>query len=354
MTEDEAQASPASAAAPPSASAWAQLPEADLLAMRICDLRVAIAGSELDGRIQQVEAELAARNLVVRPRFYLGDEWFSPEDVPAVSIPFYLAHPRLKALEQKMMYEVEGGDPAWCMRLLRHECGHAIEHAYTLHKRRKRREIFGARSADYDPDTYRPHPYSKSFVLNLPRWYAQAHPDEDWAETFAVWLDPESDWRKRYRGWKALAKLEYVEEVMRELAGKAPKVSGGPLEYEASTLKSTLGSYYKKRRRLYAADAPDFYDRDLRTLFPVSDVATRRTAGAFLRRNRKRIVDCVSRWTSERKVTIELMLKRLTDRADALGLTLTRDEADVATDVTTYLATLVTNYRFTGAFKRSV
>jgi hypothetical protein len=340
--------------APPDPHAWASLPEAELLKVRICDLNLTIAGSELEPRLRQLEDELAARSLLVRPTFYLGDEWFSPEDVPAVSIPFYLAHPRLKALEQKMMYEVEGGDPAWCMRLLRHECGHAIEHAYKLHKRRKRKEVFGARSSDYDPDTYRPHPYSRSFVLNLPNWYAQAHPDEDWAETFAVWLDPSSDFRKRYRGWKAIAKLEYVDEVMRELAGKPPLVQDGPLEYEIKTLRSTLGSYYKKRRRLYAADAPDFYDADLRKLFGAGDGASRKTAAAFMRRHRKRIVDCVSRWTHERKVTIELMAKKLTERTEALALPLSRDEAEVSTDVAAYLATLVVHYRFTGKFKRSV
>jgi hypothetical protein len=237
---------------------------------------------------------------------------------------------------------------------LRHECGHAIEHAFSLQKRPRRRELFGSSSVDYDPRTYRPHPYSKSFVKNLPNWYAQAHPDEDWAETFAVWLDPESDWRKRYRGWKALAKLEYVDEVMCRLAGKTPPVTDGPHDCEIRRLRSTLGGYYKKRKRLYAADAPDFYDRDLRTLFGAGQSPSRRTAAAFMRRHRKQIVDCVSRWTSERKITIEFLTKKLTERAETLNLLLSREEADVSTDVAAYLATLVCHYRFTGKFKRSV
>jgi hypothetical protein len=237
---------------------------------------------------------------------------------------------------------------------LRHECGHAIEHAFELHKRRRRKELFGARTSDYDPEVYRPQPYSKSFVHNLPNWYAQAHPDEDWAETFAVWLDPDSDWRKRYRGWKALSKLEYVDELMRELAGKPPKINSGAREGEVKRLKSTLASFYKRRKRDYAEDMPDFHDRDLRELFGAGDSPTRRTAAAFLRRHRKQIIDCVSRWTSERKVTIELLTKKLTERSEALGLTLARDEAEVSTDVAAYLATLVTTYRFTGKFQRSV
>jgi Putative zinc-binding metallo-peptidase len=336
------------------ARAWETLADEELLRVRICDLRVNIAESELEPRVQQLYAELEARSLALRPVCYLGDEWFSPEGVPAISIPFYLAHPRLKALEQSMLMEVEGGDPAWCQRLLRHECGHAIDHAFSLQKRRRRRELFGPNSADYDPNTYRPQPYSKSFVQNLPKWYAQAHPDEDWAETFAVWLDPESDWKKRYRGWKALAKLEYMDEVMRRLAGKTPRVSDGPHDYEIRQLRTTLGGYYKKRKRLYAADAPDFYDRDLRKLFGSGPSPSRRSAAAFMRRRRKQITDCVSRWTGERKITIESLTKKLTERAETLGLLLARDEADVSTDVAAYLATLVSHYRFTGKFKRSV
>lgn len=335
---------------------WSALPEERLLQVRICDLGLSIEGSELEPRIAQLHDELESKGLAFRPVFYLGDEWFSPENVPAIAIPFYLAHPRLKALEQKMMMEVEGGDPAWCQRLLRHECGHAIEHGYALHRKRRRREIFGPRSADYDPDTYRPHPYSKSFVRNLPNWYAQAHPDEDWAETFAVWLDPAVDWRRQYRGWKALAKLDYCEKLMKQLAGKPPVVTGGPHEYEISTIRMTLATYYKRRKKLYATDAPDFYDRDLKRLFSPDGAGetSRRTAAAFLRRQRKQLIDSVSRWTAEHKVTIEILVRRITDRTEALGLTLARDEAQTSIEVTAWLATLVTNYRFTGKFKRTV
>jgi hypothetical protein len=335
------------------AALWYELPDERLLGLRICDLPLSIAGSEVEPRIAQLSSELEARKLLVRPECYLGDEWFSPEDRTLISIPFYLAHPRLKSLEQKMMMEVEGGDPEWCQRLLRHECGHAVEHAYQLHKRRRRKELFGPRTADYDPDTYRPHPYSRSFVRHLPNWYAQAHPDEDFAETFAVWLDPKADWRAQYKGWRALAKLEYVDELMKEIAGKPPAVIGGRKEYEARKIRSTLESFYKRRKKLYATDAPDFYDRDLKRLFGEEDPG-RASAVVFLRRHRKHVIDSVSRWTGEKKVSIEQLLKKLTDRSQQLGLRLSHDEAQTSIEVTAYLATLVTNYRFTGKFKRSV
>ena len=223
--------SPSPAAAPvvpPPALAWAGLRDEELLAIRICDLGVRIEGSELEPRLRQFHEDLALRGVALRPDCYLGDEWFSPEGSCAIAIPFYLAHPRLKALELRQMLEVEGGTAEWCQMLLRHECGHAVDHAYKFSARPAWQSIFGSPETEYAPETYTPRPYSRSFVRHLPNWYAQAHPDEDFAETFAVWLSysPE-DWRQRYRGWKALEKLEYVDTLMREIAATKPPVKRG-------------------------------------------------------------------------------------------------------------------------------
>ena len=208
------------------------------------------------------------RGVALRPDCYLGDEWFSPEGAPAIAIPFYLAHPRLKALELRLMLEVEGGTAEWCQMLLRHECGHAIDHAYQFSARPAWQSIFGSPETEYTPETYTPRPYSRSFVRHLPNWYAQAHPDEDFAETFAVWLSsPPEDWRQRYRGWKALEKLEYVETLMQEVAGTKPPVKRGRRISDARKLRNTLARHYTARRKLYAEDFPDFYDADLRAIF---------------------------------------------------------------------------------------
>src|ERR1700680_2653434 len=144
--------------------AWAALKDEELLAVRICDLGVRIEGSELENRVGQFYQDLAARELTFRPDCYLGDEWFSPEGVPAIAIPFYLAHPRLKTLELHLMMEVEGGTPEWCQMLLRHECGHAIDHAYQFSSRHDWHTVFGSPDTEYTPETYRPRPYSRSFV----------------------------------------------------------------------------------------------------------------------------------------------------------------------------------------------
>ncbi|MFO0679439.1 MAG: putative zinc-binding metallopeptidase, partial [Polyangiaceae bacterium] len=269
----------------PSEPTWVSLRDEELLAMRICDLKVTIAGSDLEARIAKLHADLDSRGLALRPHCYLGDEWFSPSGVPAIAIPFYLAHPRLKQLELHQMMEVEGGTPDWCDQLLRHECGHVLDHAYRFSTRRTWRRVFGSPDLEYEPETYRPRPYSKGFVRHLPNWYAQAHPDEDFAETFAVWLGmPKAEWQLRYKGWKALEKLEYVDALMREASKKAPLVTGGPRPSNADKLRSTLSRYYAGRKRLWAEDTPDFYDSDLRRIFGESSGKT--VASQFLRRNR--------------------------------------------------------------------
>ena len=87
---------------------------------------------------------------------WLSSEWFSPDGIPGIAIPFYLAHPRLRKLEHRQILEVEGGTEGECMRILRHEAGHAIDTAYRLHRRKRWREIFGSFSQPY-PDSYRPN-----------------------------------------------------------------------------------------------------------------------------------------------------------------------------------------------------
>lgn len=330
------------------------LKDEELIAVRICDLGVRIEGSELEARVAELHERLRARGLPFLPPCYLGDEWFSPSGVPAIAIPFYLAHPRLKTLELHKMLEVEGGTPEWCDQLLRHECGHAYDHAYRFSSRPRWRKVFGSPEEAYSPETYRPRPYSKSFVRHLPNWYAQAHPEEDFAETFAVWLAlPPEEWRRRYRGWKALEKLEYVDRLMREVSRRPPLVRGGRRISEASKLKKTLARHYAARRKLWAEDYPDFWDADLRKIFEGAE-SERRDAARFMRAHRKAIVAAIVQWTGQRKYTVDMLARKLTARCEELRLDAPADEARLLLDVGSFLSALVTNHLHTGRFKRSV
>ena len=338
---------------PPAATAIdiASMTDDELLQMRICDLRLKIAGSELESRIEKFHAELDAKNIALKPICYLGDEWFCPEGAATIAIPFYLAHPRLKRLEEKMMLEVEGGTEAWCMRLLRHEMGHVLNHAYLLEKERRWQKLFGPTSLEYS-ESFRARPYSRRFVRHLEGYYAQSHPEEDFAETVAIWLTPDLDWRHQYRGWKALEKIEYVDQLMNKLAGKPPVVFSKARISEASRLRSRLEAHYRRRRRLYAQEFPDFFDADLKKLFAeASAIPDGERAATFLRRSHRLILNAVSAWTGEPKFTISRVLRALTERCAELDLRLKTESA--AVEIAAYLATLAAHYRLTGKFKDS-
>jgi len=323
----------------------------ELLQMRICDLKLKIAGSELESRIEEFYAELAVKGISFKPLCYLGDEWFCPDGCATIAIPFYLAHPRLKKLEDKMMMEVEGGTESWCMRLLRHEMGHVLNHAYLLEKDKRWQKMFGPPSLEYS-ESFRARPYSRRFVRHLDGYYAQSHPEEDFAETVAIWLTPELDWKRQYKGWTALKKIEFVEELMSKFAGQPPLVLSKTKMSEAARLRSRLESYYKSRRRLYAQEFPDFFDADLQKLFvPAAAAPDNERAAVFLRRSGKLILNAVSAWTGEPKFTLNRLLRALIERCADLDLRLRAQSAGV--EIAAYLATLASHYRLTGKFKGS-
>lgn len=333
---------------------WISLSDDALLERKISQLGLRLEDSPLQPLVQRLYAELTEHGLAFHPPCHLGDEWFVPVGVPAIFIPFFLAHDRLRQLERKIILEVEGETPEWFMKLIRHEAAHAYAYAYQFFRKRKWQQHFGKSSADETPSFYRPRPYSRSFVVHLDDWYAQSHPDEDFAETFAVWLTPGLDWRTRYKGWKALQKLEYVDELMRSLAGQPP--INHP-EYQAADydcLNVKLKTYYARKRKEYEHEFPDFYDRDLRQLFAAgADVAGRVKASVYLRRHRRELENAVCQWTNERKYRVNQLLTRLIARCDALGLYLHAYDPRQHLQVSTYITTLVMNHLFTGKFKRT-
>jgi hypothetical protein len=344
------QAEPQLLAGPaqPSRPVWADWSDERLFRLRLCDLGVAIEHSRLEERIAQLYHELEQKGIHFRPHFWLSDDWFTPDDVAGVAIPFYLAHPRLSRLEETQMLEVEGGTPEWCMKILRHEAGHAIDHAFRLDRRRRRQKVFGKLSTPY-PETYTPKPYSKSFVLHLDYWYAQSHPAEDFAETFAVWLTPDSMWRQRYADWPAVRKLEYVDELMEELAGRLPERVSRRRVDPIERIRTTLGRHYARRRKHHGLDYPDFYERDLRRLFTdAKDATGTMTAARFISRVRRDVRRRVADWTGLYQYTVDQVLEDMIERCRHLGLRLARPEEQAKLEFTVLLTVQTMNYLHSG------
>ena len=329
---------------------WPESGDEQLLDLRLADLPVRIEGTLAD-RIGQLRSELEDRGLRLPIHFYLADEWFTPDGATSIAIPFYLAHARLEKLEETQMFEVEGGEYEWAMRILRHEAGHALDNAFRLRLKRQRREIFGNPSTPY-PEFYTPRPHSKSFVLHLDSWYAQSHPDEDFAETFAVWLTPNSEWRLRYSGWPAIKKLEYMDSLMKSLRGKDPRVDNpveiDPLPY----LRKTLRQHYRTKRKHYGVDYPNFYDRDLRRIFSdAPEYAANLTAAQFISRIRRPVRRVVSNWTGIFQYTIDQVLEDMIARCRELKLRLAVSEDVARQEFTVLLTVQAMNYLHSGGHR---
>lgn len=323
---------------------WKKLTDEEILQMRVRDLKLQIQGSSLEPLIEKLYEELASKSISFHPPCYLADEWLCPDKEPIIGIPFFLAHPRLKNIEQKIMFEVEGGTEKSCMKLLRHESGHALNYAYELYKKTRWRELFGPFSARYS-DYYHYQPYSKRFVIHLKDNYAQAHPDEDFAETFAVWLTPNSHWQEKYRGWPVIKKLQYVDNLMKKVGNQSPVTTtkGNP-PWSASRMISTLTGFYDRKRETLGSSFHGFYDDSLKELFRAgSSTSSMTKASNLLRLHRRQIINNVARWTGHRKYDIHQLVSRIILRCDVLDLYAKKDSQDDIIAITVLLTAIARN-----------
>jgi hypothetical protein len=255
--------------------------------MRFCDLKLSIERSPLARHVRRLYAELARRGISVRPHVWLSDEWFSPDGVPGIAVPFYLAHPRLERLERHVMREAEGGNTRLLMRILRHEAGHALDNAYRLRRRRRWRTVFGPASVPY-PERYRARPGSRRYVHHLGEWYAQAHP---------------------------------VEELIASVRGRRPPVRNRtriePLEQNTRTLMQHYRRKLSRNRQIRRGLA----DELLRRAF--TPERTRRQglrAATLLRVQLQPLTASVARSLRIERYSVEQVLRMLIERSTRLKL----------------------------------
>jgi hypothetical protein len=324
----------------------------ELLNTPIRDLGLKLEDSPVESLIQRLYHELESKGIKFRPEFYATDAWGCPDEVPIIGIPFYLLDRRLIRIEEEQTGEIETSP--MIMMLLRHEAGHALNYAYRLYKRPEWLEVFGPFSKPYR-DNFRPNPFSRQFVRHIVhhqygRTYAQKHPDEDFAETFAVWLTPRSCWRQRYRNWPALRKLQYVNQLMREIKGEEPRGRlTGPLCTPVEEMNLQLAEHYGQRAERYREAAQGYVDDKLREVFPPARGRALVAAGELFRKHRTKLVGRVARWSALEKEEVKTLLSKLEDRADALDLTFRRRNFPTKImDVTAMATALAVDYAYTG------
>jgi hypothetical protein len=314
-----------------------------LLGRRISDIGLAIAGTRVERLTAELYRELEARGIHFRPPVYLSDQWGCPDGTPLIGVPFYLADARLERIEAEMSGGVE--DDVEAMRYLRHEAGHAVNYAFQLYDRPEWRSLFGSFAKPYR-DRYRADPFSRSHVRHILGWYAQKHPDEDFAETFAVWLTPDLDWRREYEGWPALAKLEYVDRVMAEIAREAPEVPA-PVEDDlpVEAMRYTVADHYAADESMPIEDARQF-DADLRRIFMrAADAPGGEPAWAFVQRHYREIVGRITYWTSEPPSVVRSLIDHVTARARELDLRVGALEASTLIELTAFGTAVAMQYR---------
>lgn len=328
-----------------------------LLNTRVCDLELNLEQTLLFRCIKKLYAELSFKKLFFKPPYYFtcaGDEWGCPDRVPIIGIPFHLADNRLVRLEREMGYT--SYDKKDLMILLRHEAGHAFNYAYELYDDPDWRDVFGDFFTTYPTNfKYKFNPFSRTYVKSQgdPKYYAQAHPDEDFAETFAVWLTPRSNWRNVYKKWPSIKKLEYVDRVMLRIQNKKPSVTGGPLDSPYHSKTYTLIEYYGEALDNFKDKALGLYDEDLGNIFKTNSNGHKKGLPAkdLIRKNRRFLVETIARWTGAREKVITPVIGRFYLRCCDLKLFLAQDdEIHSLASLAALGTTVVMNYLHTGRY----
>ncbi len=319
-------------------------PEArQLLPVRIRDLGLSLEQSPVAELVRRLYAELETRGLHhFRPLCYLSDEWGSPSGEPVIGIPFYLGDPRVAHLEDAVN-DVE--DEREIMKYLRHEAGHAFNHAYELWQTPEWRSLFGSSRKAYRDD-YPFVPFSRDYVRYIPGWYAQKHPDEDFAETFAVWLDPQSHWQSRYSGWGAIRKLQYVDRIARELAEVPPPKASGQTDITTDEMEQTVEEFMREWHVDETPMVSDLaLDADLLDIFPRRDEGESLSAAELLQQHRRDIVDKVNTWTGVRRTLVRALVVAIEKRLSELELVAVRERSrQQMIELTVYITTLAMTF----------
>jgi hypothetical protein len=325
---------------------------AEVLAQRISELPLKIEGTILEEKIAQLYDELGAKGLVFKPGCYLSDEWGCPDGIPIIGIPFYLVDKKLSRIEEEYTENLEKEEEL--ILYLRHEAGHAFNYAYNLYQTEEWHSVFGPFSRPYIDD-YKANPLSKKYVKHMQGWYAQKHPDEDFAETFAVWLTPGLNWRKQYEGWQALKKLEYVDRIANEVGYHQPKLGELAQDRPVSELTVTILDYYERR---HSKEYPKIVtqlgaalDGDLREIFEPKQEAQFKPASEFILHHRHTLRNIAYHWTGTSINLLRALIRYLAERAQTAGIHYNPEkEQQYLLQMEALVLTLAMNYRYTDRF----
>jgi len=234
---------------------------------------------------------------------------------------------------------------------MRHEAGHVFNYAYRLYTTPEWRRLFGPFFRAYR-DEYRPVPFSRNYVRHIEGWYAQKHPDEDFAETFAVWLTPRSAWRRRYKGWPALQKLRYVERVAKALAEVDPIVNTGEVDITPADIDVSVEQFYQQASQEKLARIDIALDAHLPQIFLTRRRKESKPAADIVSRHRPELVEKITYWTGVPRPIVSGLIDSICRTCERMKLWGERgEEARYLVEVTALATTLAMNFLVRGRFE---
>lgn len=344
------------------------------------DLGLPIAGTRLESIAQEFFLELARVGIGrLRPRLYLARGWGVSLHHAVIAVPYYLAHAELSRRHARETGHLEDFHRISLLRRLRHSMGHVFAYAYRIYEQSKWIEHFGSMGQP-PAEPFLPRPFSRKYVKHLPGWHAQRHPDEDWAETFAVWMTPERDWQLEYGEWpEALAKLAFCDQLVRSLREAPPLLLPSLVDEEEEFSLVELDDHsIKLQPAPEDAELPIGVDGTLRIVFEeysyrlksdrslnefkkIEGGVSGETGGgvprewtpasALFTEIHDDCIEHVHKWTGHRKDRIRSLLEHLRERAEAMGLGYRADhERQAAVALTAYITALSMNYMHQGRY----
>ena len=264
----------------------------DRLSKKVKNLKWQYQGSRVEKAVAQVQAELDQQKIDFKIRCWASDDWYTPDGQVGFAFPFYLLDPKLSSIATAMDVNVEGRTQTELVKLIRHEVGHTLDNAFCLRKKAGRKKLFGAQ-IKY-PLSYSPKYQRSAYVDHLGDGYAESHPDEDFAETFSVWLGQCDIWKTKYQSRsQAYAKLKQVDQWMTDLKNQKPINNRVKAEDLASKDGRSLKEVFLKRASNEIKYARKIFSEFTQELDPSQCESLHR----WLRKNKKRCIHQVATYT---------------------------------------------------------
>lgn len=224
----------------------------DSTTLNVNELGLAVRGSAFAPLIRQVQRELKANGIVLKPVWYLSDYYGCVAGTCNIGLKWVEAIGMIPALARAYPHLIR--PPDRMLMTLRHELGHAFCYVHRLYKLREFRRLFEVRGDYYGtypddgwaPSTADRKRFATGRYLNL---HCTKHPDDDFANTFQHWLAPGAGWEPRCAGRAAvLEKFRYVARLVRRYGARPYKSDSRDLDVPIGEMAFNAAAFLRTEK----------------------------------------------------------------------------------------------------------